>query len=121
MQQKGSHLREPPIKNAVPKNGLTAMIAAPDQNGSLSRHLKGTDFGKTIKIHLTEDDKLSLVTNTKKEIHVPLENNLKNDAVRILQSSPKSEKSHTFIRKYFSVEVYRNVNAIMAVIMYKEF
>ena len=46
MQRKGSHLLASPTKNAVPKNGLTAMIAAPDQNGSVSKHLKKADFEK---------------------------------------------------------------------------
>ena len=109
MQRKGSHLLASPTKNAVPKNGLTAMIAAPDQNGSVSKHLKKADFEKSLEIHLSEVDKLPLISNVKKGIHVPLGNKLENIAVRILQSSPKSEESHIFIRNDLSIKVYRNV------------
>ena len=105
MQQKGSNFPVSPVKSIVPKNGLPAMIAAKDQNGSVINRCKKFNSVATNNIKLSEKDSPSLTLKVCKDILYPSDSYIANYTVHILQSSPKSKKLHIPIQNELSVEV----------------
>ena len=105
MQQKGSNFPVSPVKSIVPKNGLPAMIAAKDQNGSVINQSLECNSVEINNIKLSEKDSPSQTLKVCKDIQYPSDSYIANSTVHYLQSSPKSKKLHIAIQNELSVEV----------------
>ena len=108
MQQKGSHFQVSPVNNIVPKNGLTAMIAATDQNGSVTRNCNNGHSEENRYVKLSENICPFLMFKKVKDIQYSSDYNLINKTVHIVQSSPKSNDLYIPVINDLSVEVYRS-------------
>ena len=105
MQQKGSNFPVSPVKSIVPKNGLPAMIAAKDQNGSVINQCKKCNSEEIDYIKLSENESPSLTFKVCKDIQYPSDSYIANYTVHILQSSPKSKNLHIAIQNELSAKV----------------
>lgn len=109
MQQKGTNLKTTPSKNIdVPKNGLTAMIAAIDSNGCVMKHVhirNQLDAGQKIVIELSEKDNQSPNLYPYQKALAFVNNNVTHQTVRNLQSSPKPLVLYPQENNNMSIEV----------------
>jgi len=109
MQQKGTSLKTTPSKNVdVPKNGLTAMIAAIDSNGCVMKHVhipNQLDAGQKIVTGLSENGNQSPSLYAYQKAHASVNNIVTHQSVRNLQSSPKLLELYPQKNNNLSIEV----------------
>ena len=107
MQQNGPNLSNSPVKNIVPKNGLTAMIAAINHDSNVAKNLKKNISGLDAKIHLSNNDNTSFSIKKCNEIKATLLDSFTNCNIQVQQSSPQFDKLHISVGNEMSVEVNR--------------
>ena len=107
MQQNGPNLSNSPVKNIVPKNGLTAMIAVINHDSNVAKNLKTNISGLNAKGHLSNNDNTSFSIKKCNEIKATLLYSFTNCNIQVQQSSPQFDKLHISVGNEMSVEVNR--------------
>ena len=123
MQQKGTNLKATHTKNVdLPKNGLTAMIAAIDSNGCVMKHvriLNQLDAGQKIVTGLSVNGNPFPNLYAYQKVLASVNNNVTHQTVRNLQSSPKllelyPQKNNVFIEVNYWNECSEVIQCILS-------